>query len=55
MFQVLETHSEKLEALLDPLERRSGIFTPRDLHVVLANHSTPGNKNGSDGMGSARS
>jgi hypothetical protein len=29
---------------LDPLERRSGIFAPRDLHVVLAKHSTPGSK-----------
>jgi hypothetical protein len=37
---VLATYSEKLETFLDPLERRSGIFAPRDLHVVLAKHST---------------
>jgi hypothetical protein len=55
MCDVLETLSEKLEMLLDPLERRrSGIFAPRDLHMVLAKHSTPGIKNRCDGMGSAR-
>jgi hypothetical protein len=49
MSQVLATFSEKVAMFLDPLERRSRIFAPRDLHVVLAKHSTP------DGMGSARS
>ena len=52
---VLATPSEKLETSLDPLERWSGIFAPGDLHVVLASHSTPGNKNNCNGMGSARS
>jgi hypothetical protein len=46
---------QKLEALLDPLERRSGIFAPGDLHVVLAKHSTAENNFERDGKGSARS
>ena len=39
-----DVYSEKLATFLDPLERRSGVFAPRDLHVVLAKHSTDGGK-----------
>jgi hypothetical protein len=52
---VLATFFQKLETPLDPLERRSGIFAPGDLHVVFAKHSTAGNNFGRDGKGSARS
>jgi hypothetical protein len=55
MSQVLATLSVKVAMFLDPLERRSGIYAPRDLHVVLAKHSTAGNNFGRDGKGSARS
>jgi hypothetical protein len=38
-----------------PSNAGPGSLQPIDLHVVLAKHSTPGNKNSCDRMGSVRS
>jgi hypothetical protein len=55
MSQVLATFSEKLETLLDPFKRRSRDLCAKGSALVCIEYSPPGNKNGHDRIGRARS